>query len=602
MRLRDLVIDLWSPLSHKQPLAQNGRGTEAFARSWLTDDARRRLTAYQILLAYQSNVARSFLPEDDTSAGEHREYGDPALMVKQITAHLLGKEQSIRVPGAEDFDPESATSQGESAPEEAQAAYERQQYLRDWAIDERLPLKMMEAEKRAVGLGDGVYLLAWSTSKNRPRLRVIDPGFYFPVLPEGLEDDYPARIHLAWEIPGVDGFPDRLRRVTYELGPISPATRVEVFTDRLRRLVNLTPENEPVPMEGDRFTTDGRIVRTYPWGDTSSVTCYLTDAEWNLRDLPMTATLDTLPLDRAIFHTNEDGELLDRLDLRIDFVPIVHIPNTPATLEHFGTSSISDVLQLFDDLAAADTDLQASSATTGTPPIGLAGARPPSGPDGTPERVTVAPGEVWFLGEGGKLHALDTSNSLKALRDYVSDLRDRMAENMRVPASVLGRARPEAFASGIHLQLSFGPMQSLIRELRLTRGEKYPLMMKFVQRLAMAGGALPPGDVYDVEVLFGSFLPSDVAEVVKNVRQLMTPPQAISLESAITMLMEVGLPIEDAAAEVQRIREHDYESANRLADATGDQDAVRELLALPARAAVVPALNLPGVPTPTADQ
>ena len=36
---------------------------------------------------------------------------------------------------------------------------------------------MLECERNAVKLGDGVYVLGWSSSKNRPVLRVYDPGF-----------------------------------------------------------------------------------------------------------------------------------------------------------------------------------------------------------------------------------------------------------------------------------------------------------------------------------------------------------------------------------------------------------------------------------------
>jgi hypothetical protein len=606
MSLRDLVVDIWSPLSHKEPMRANGRGTDLFRRSYLSEFDRRRLTAYHLLAAYQANVARSFLGDSSGSGlDEHREYGDPAMIVKTITAALLGKDQAIRVRGAEDYDPTSATSQGEAADSEARMAYDVQQYLRDWADKERLPLKMLDNERRTVGLGDGVYALHWSRSKGRARLRVYDPGFYFPVLDDNVDDDFPTRVHFAWEVTDEWGNATHLRRITYELGPIRPESEPGLIGGAVRRVLRYGDNGLPKPLFGDRIVDiglgggDPRIARRYSWNAAdSSTTCFLTDATWRLADIDQTMTLDTLPLSRATFQMNEDGELLDRLDLRIDFLPVIHIPNTPATIDHFGTSSISDTLQLFDDLAAADTDLNAAAATTGSPPIGLAGARLPVNPDGGPAQVTIAPGEVWELGENGKLHALDTSNSLNALRAYVHDLNDRVTENSRVTAAVLGRVKPSEVPSGLALALGFGPLQALIRELRLTRNEKYPLLFKFVQRLALAAGELPATRELPAEMVFGAFLPSDVAEVVKNVRQLLTPPQAISVETAVAMLMEVGLPIEDAAAEVQRIRQHDYESANKLADATGDQTAVRDLLGLAPQNAPLPVIPLPGLATP----
>ncbi len=60
----------------------------------------------------------------------------------------------------------------------------------------------------------------------------------------------------------------------------------------------------------------------------SNVTCYLTDAEWLLEDLKNGETLDRLPMDKASFRVRPDGTELNRLDLMIDFVPVVHIANT----------------------------------------------------------------------------------------------------------------------------------------------------------------------------------------------------------------------------------------------------------------------------------
>ncbi|MGW0825977.1 hypothetical protein [Streptomyces sp. NPDC002845] len=76
-----------------------------------------------------------------------------------------------------------------------------------------------------------------------------------------------------------------------------------------------------------------------------------------------------LTLARARFRTDADGEILNRLDLQLDFIPIVHVPNTINGAEHYGQSSLLSAAQLLDDLAAADTDSQRASATTGSPII-----------------------------------------------------------------------------------------------------------------------------------------------------------------------------------------------------------------------------------------
>ncbi|MBT2505922.1 hypothetical protein J7I98_08440 [Streptomyces sp. ISL-98] len=47
------------------------------------------------------------------------------------------------------------------------------------------------------------------------------------------------------------------------------------------------------------------------------------------------------------------------------------------------------------------------------------------------------------------------------------------------------------------------------------------------------------------------------------------------------MLQDAGYPIEDAQQEIERIEARAFEAAARLADATGDNAAVRAYLGLP---------------------
>lgn len=83
-------------------------------------------------------------------------------------------------------------------------------------------------------------------------------------------------------------------------------------------------------------------------------------------------------MSKASFRVGADGTELNRLDLLIDFVPVVHIANTiPDGGEHWGRSVLARVLRALDELAATDSDSSAASATTSTPIIGLAGARLP---------------------------------------------------------------------------------------------------------------------------------------------------------------------------------------------------------------------------------
>lgn len=511
-RWRSLIMDTWGAFSFKPAFqeAVAGRSTVlpgAVGASWIPDTDRRRLVAYTLLAAYDSNQSASLL---DHGGQDRREYGDPALVVDQTLSHLLGESQKITVADVE-------------SSEETRSV---EVLLRDWAASEHLWMRMQHAERSAVLLGDAVYLLAWSRTKGRPVLKTVDPGFYFPVLPDGAldADDYPERVHLAWETPDdpVTGRKGTLRRVTYELAPISE---------------------------------DGAVTRTYPWSSSqpSSITCYLTDAEWDLDQVDRAGEIDALSLRKARFRTNAEGEVLNRLDLQVDFIPIVHVPNTINGSEHFGQSSLLKIAQLLDDIGAADTDSQRASATTGSPIIGLSGARLPVDRNtGRTLPVQVEPGMVWPLGDSGQLSTVDTSAQLAELRAYVEALRDRLSVVSRLPSSVLGTMDVSQAPSGYAIQLSYGPLDAMVRSMRLARAAKYPLLLKMVLRLYQAGGVLPPGDQPRASVSFGSYLPTDQAGVLELVVKGVTGG-VLSLETGVRMLVDAGFPIEDAAEEVSRI-------------------------------------------------
>lgn len=548
----ELVFDTWTPLSFKRALGAKTQvgGTSWLAPRWVGDHAR-RLQAYKVLAAYLGNAARFFLQTTDLKVRDaHREYGDAALMRGQILAALLGDEQQISVPGADSFEEDPEDS--DEVDDEARRAFELQEWVRQWAVDERFQMKLIENERNAVGLGDGVYTLGWSPEKGRVRLRVWDPGFYFPVLDDGNEDDFPRTVHMAWELESDKPGKRLVRRITWQLGPIGfvPGTN-EVGAERIAEV-------------------------QHPWNEEpTGTTCYMTDATWEF-DVAGKQTVEDFTEGRAIYgvYTTPDGTEIPwrNIDLGIDFLPVIHEPNTVALLDHFGQSSIATILQILDDLANADTDLQAASSTTGTPPIALSGARQGE------NKPSYRPGEVWFLGENGKLSILDTSAALDALIKYIQFLLKRLSVNGRVPETLLGRTEITGNIAGITMALSFGPLETMVKEMRLVRSEKYPLLFKFAHRMTMAAGAEAP-EVFDlpIELQFGSFLPDDIDTTIQNVTTLLQA-KAISLETAVLLLFNAGMPIEDAAEEVRRIQERDFAGASELLDATGDEAAVFDYL------------------------
>ncbi|MER8002126.1 hypothetical protein [Streptomyces sp. NPDC095613] len=497
----------------------------------------RRLAAYKVLASYDNNQAGQLAAmSGDEAALERRELGDAANLVDTALGYLLGSDQQIAVEGAQHADEEVP-------PPGAVEAAAVQKRLREWAAKELLTLRVQQAERAGVLLGDSVYVLAWNPEKRRPTLRVYDPGLFFPQWDEEQDQDFPTRVHLAWELPEDSdaGLKARVRRVTYELGPISGAE------------------------EG--------AVRQYPWEPdrASSVTCYLTDAEWLLEDLKRGQTLDQLPMDKARFRGRPDGTELNRLDLMIDFLPLIHITNTiPDGGEHWGRSVLARVSQGLDELAATDSDSSAASATTGTPIIGLAGARlPVDRATGRPERLKVEAGAVWQLGDSGRMDALDTSPQLAELRARVEHLLDRIASNSRVTAAGLGTLDASEVPSGYALKLALGPLDALVGAMRLAREHKYRLLFKMVQRLYQAGRAegWTAGESFPARLAWAPHTPTDRAAVLEEVVRAYGAG-VISLQTAVRMLVDAGYPIEDVSQEVSRIQARaEQEAAARRAEA-----------------------------------
>ena len=625
-------IDQYSPLSHKLPFRD---GAARLAPTWVPTTQIRRLDAYKVLAAYRGNVARNFLP-DLEGAGDRREYGDAELLVQRTASGVLGDTIQLIVDGADDdladepdLPPHPGTAPADDAPEvekrvhaarlarwEEQAAaivdqweadwaaqpslIARQEWLRGWADSEFLIGKIVEAEGDVAGLGDGVYVLDWSTADQRPVVDVYDPGFYFPVLDDNTRG-YPRKIHLAWEydVTLPNGATERhVRRLTYELAPIP--TAVDANGDVI---VNDTPDGQFLQLQdGDRYNPDtGQVVRIYPWAEPdpdtgqleeSAVTCLFTDATWPLNQIVNGQHVDDFDSGKATYQTTADGRTARRLDMRLDFLPIVHIPNTPATREHFGRSILDVVAQVLDDLSASDTDIQDASAIAAGPVLVLKG--------GTSGDKVVRPGIVWNVPQDGGMDVLDLSQGLAELGKVNVALQDRLSVNARIPAEVLGRAKQGDIKSGVHLLLTFGPFRQLVEFLRLTRDPKYRLMLKMVQRLGQAGGVLEPGPNPVARVVFGSYLPADLSAVVESVVKLLMQ-HGISRLTALRMLTDAGLDVGDLVDEIARIEAEDAATALQLAEATGSEElaATKLGLVLPDTATPPvgpPTLNLPTPP------
>lgn len=565
---RPFVHDQWAPIAYSATVG-DGTSRPPGARSWVDGVDARRLAVYERLSAYLDNVSRFYLPdtlwEKPAAAGaggrlvllgpspaeKYREYGDPSLLVTQARSFVLGDEQNVVIPDAaplpDDAEPEVIATQ------ERAALFA--DWVEQWVEQEALWLRLMEGEELTIGLSDGVYEITWDAEEGVPRIEVHDPGFYFPVLtgPTASKSGrYPNRIHLAWEEPDQETGKNWLFRKTYSR--------------------ELLPDDE---------------TRTYRWqapGDRPSRwTVYYTSARWDLSKIEGGDLYD-LSDTQAVYDVGPDGVVLDRVDLGIDYIPLVHVPNDAAGRRHFGRGLLLRVAQLLDELANTDTDLAANSADLGSPPVVTTGAPTTSLPAG--------PGAQWNFPTGGTAELLDTSHALDAQLKYLDQLLSRLSRNSRLAKALLGDVGPQEVPSGYSLELGFAATKNLIREMRLVRTEKLPLIPRFAMRMAQQfqpfpgqEPVLPDGPTPRAEIRLGPFMPADKQAAVDRVDKLMRA-HAISTLTAAQMLIDAGFALDDAAEEVARIKAEWGELAVQVVEATGDVNVARDMLGL--APAVVP--------------
>ncbi|TXH12539.1 MAG: hypothetical protein E6R03_12790 [Hyphomicrobiaceae bacterium] len=544
------VQDQYSWLDYKEQFrnASSMRGSATrMKRSWVPEDEQRRLMAYRLLDAYYKNRSAEWMSReaDEDQKKNRREYGDAFVLVETALASLIGDDQTVQVrhlemPPEPRVDDEGNVVLDEMTQDpiietpEDEAAIGLNSVLEDWMVKERFIQKMIECERNAVKLGDGVYVLGFDERRGRPRISVWDPGMYFPdVEMQHLSDeDYPSTVCIAYEFVGREQPRETfVRRIMWWLADV------------------------------EEWTT--------AWSSSSDQVCWMSDGIWKL---------DDVNTDVFSFRDQDAVEwLIEPMMLPIDFIPVVHIPNRVAGQEIYGTSVLGSILPILDEMQACDTDIAATAALVGSPPLAISGGSLPKNDKGQID--TYGPGMVFETGEGTAT-VLDTSTCLDALMKLSDALSTRLSVNSRTPESLMGRVKPSEVPSGIALTLSFTPHGSLIREMRLVREEKYAILFRFVMRMmAVKDPQITAFGEREANLKFGSFLPADMQETSAMVVNLLST-QAISLETAIGMLIASGFQIDNVQEEIARIRSVDFTNALSAIDATADPNAGREYLGL----------------------
>ena len=587
------TIDTWSHLNKKAGLdgitdAAWGVGQE------IPPEHHRRFMAYQILSAYMVNNARQVLTDlSESRAMEYREYGDPSLIVDRIVAGVLGESLTLDIPAmtaaladapSTDDKPSPPTSDADEVESEiydAELVVWREEkraelaawvktrstlpnlrksriWLEEWMNDEQFVGKVTECETNyIVPLGDGVFELSWSTNKNRPRMFVHPPDAYMPELDE--TGEFPDVVHLVWQ-PDITGNPDYEegdtvhRRVTYRL--------VDVDSIEDETIPPPPYLNEGEPFDRVCVISDIEFRRSdHSEGKWSDYGEYVT--QW-----PDAAGRAAL---------NEDGELLARYPLGIDFIPVIHMANSLSTAEHYGTSSLARVIGLLDQIAQIDTNLALAGALASVPMLGVEGVTvDPLNP------VSVSPGRIL----GGKITGIDMSPAVESAIAELDKALERLSVNVQIPESMLGRLDESGdFPSGVALRLSFLAFVNLVEKMRLARTAKYGLMFKMAQRMWQTFGD-PNFEVIDARLGFGDFIPPDITAIAEAVANLLNA-NGISRATAVEVLRQAGLPITDIGLEVEAIGQEDTDglqaraaAAKAVFEATGSNTATFDTLGI----------------------
>lgn len=510
---KDFLLDVWSHFDFKPEFNRDSAPEGAWLAPMWVGSHRRRLQAYIMLKAYRTNVARWYLSiktEGDLERRDERhEYGDCELLVQSIVSGVLGDHITI------------------GAPDDDDAPQVYLDWTRDWVKKEKAIRKLTTVEEHAVGEGDGIVEITWNDITERPSMRSYDPGFYFPVLTD-IADDFPRKVHLAWQLDEEDHNGKRLvRRITYELVVAEEAIQ-------------------------------------YPWNEGPSFwQCLKSDGIWELRDA---ATVDDFKESNATWAFTDDGVEIHNMPIGVDFIPIVHEPNTPADEEHYGVSSLATVLQILDELSATYTDLSKGASIAGFPPLATDGGALATDKNG--DVAVYGPGTVY----NGKLTSVDTSAGLRVLMDYAMFLLKLLNTNVRVPEILLGRVDPSSPPSGTAIGLMFTQMKMMVSRMHLVREEKHPLIIKFAARFAMAAGdpkCPATTDWPNITFIPGQFIPTDLPGAVAMIISALNA-KLISLETAMSWAMEVGVPIEDIEREIEAIQARDFAGAAQAALALGD--------------------------------
>jgi hypothetical protein len=346
---------------------------------------------------------------------------------------------------------------------------EQEAFFTQWAEKEMFFAKLAANEYKASNLGDCVYKLAWSKDKSRVRIYTIDPGFWFP-----FDIGLPTERHIfAWEEDDGKGG-KRIHKEEYwrEFGGGSE-------------------------VGGGAGSSSIRF----------SVGKFKLSTQASFQDLQLIS-----------WATDEEGRVLDNVDLAIDTFPIVYIPNIYREGCDFGESDLTGVYRILDDLSNVYTDQQQNAYIMGLVLTWVEKEAYDLLPiDSVTGKKVLRTDEVNIL--PGQAGVVDNSSINKALFDTQHELESKLFKNTFL--GLLGSGTEQS-ASGDRttgiFQLKGSILERFVAVKRLTRTAKYNMLLRIIGKFEKVLGknALFNGDV-KATIQFGNILPINQKALMENV-------------------------------------------------------------------------------------
>ena len=282
---------------------------------------------------------------------------------------------------------------------------ERQDELRQWCRGRRV-LRRSWSKARTTASTWATRCSPCGPPRGRwPDLRRLDPDSYFPILGDDLEG-FPDKVHLAWEFVTGEGTDDeRAVAAPAHLGAGRPGD-----FDRSPRSLDTGP-GRAVGRTGDEPATR---------------TCLFSEGVWTLEEIGPNGIPD-LSEAAATWETDAAGRG-PPLGPGVDFLPVIHVPNTPASRTHYGQSALAVVAQILDDLGQSDTDLTEVARLVAGPAIALSG--PASNRDSTEATGSCrCSRSQCSTSAAGMMDMLDLSVGLEKMMGFGDRLTDRLLVN-----------------------------------------------------------------------------------------------------------------------------------------------------------------------------